>query len=170
LPADPLSTPECPSAGEPDRAAAERRALLRALRRVGRALDILSRRIDRTAGLTLPQYIVLSAVRDLGDGTSRAIADEAELSPATVVGILDKLEAKGLVARARSLSDRRSVHSRLTAEGAAMLARVTFPLGSDFDARFTALPPESRARMVAALDDLAALAGPEVSPGDEGRG
>lgn len=148
--------------------AAERRALLKALRRLGRALDILSRRIDRSAGLTLPQYIVLAAVRDLRDGTSRAIAAEADLSPATVVGILDKLEAKGLVARARSPHDRRTVNTSLTAAGAAMLERVIAPLGPGFDARFTALPSDSRARMIAALDDLAALAAPDAEAAPEG--
>jgi DNA-binding MarR family transcriptional regulator len=139
----------------------ERRTLLKAIRRLARALDIQSRRIDREAGLTLPQYIVLSAVRDIGDGTSREIARDSELSPATVVGILDKLEAKGLILRARSTVDRRSVHSRLTEAGTATLARVPFSLGSGFDAAFAALPEAARFRMIAALQDLAALAAPD---------
>ncbi len=141
--------------------ASERRALLKAIRRLARAVDIQSRRIDRELGLTLPQYIVLSAVRDLGNGTSREIAAASDASPATVVGILDKLEAKGLVERARSTTDRRSVHTRLTAAGEATLARIPFPLGPGFESAFAALPTETRARTIAALNDLAALAAPE---------
>jgi DNA-binding MarR family transcriptional regulator len=139
---------------------AERRALLKAVRRLARALDIQSRRIDRAAGLTLPQYVVLSAVRELGNGTSGVIAREADLSPATVVGILDKLEAKGLIARARSTVDRRSVHSRLTDAGCAMLARVPFPLGPEIEAAFAAMPPAERSRTIAAVRELARLAAP----------
>jgi DNA-binding MarR family transcriptional regulator len=146
----------------------ERRALLKAIRRLARAVDIQSRRIDRELGLTLPQYIVLSAVSDLGNGTSREIAAASDASPATVVGILDKLEAKGLVERARSTTDRRSVHTRLTETGAATLARIPFPLGPNFEAAFAALGAETRARTIAALNDLAAIAAPEDGALEEG--
>jgi DNA-binding MarR family transcriptional regulator len=146
----------------------ERRQLLKAIRRLARAVDLQSRRIDRELGLTLPQYIVLTAVQDLGNGTSREIAAAADLSPATVVGILDKLEAKGLVERERSTTDRRSVHTRLTAGGAATLARIPFPLGPDFEGAFAALPPEARARTIGALEDLASLASVAEGGLDEG--
>ena len=56
----------------------ESRQLLKAIRRLARAVDIQSRRIDRELGLTLPQYIVLAAVGDLGNGTSREIAAAAD--------------------------------------------------------------------------------------------
>jgi DNA-binding MarR family transcriptional regulator len=155
----PLPARDAPAAAA---SVAERRALLKAIRRLARALDIQSRRIDRAAGLTLPQYVVLAAVRDLGNPTSRDIAREADLSPATVVGILDKLAAKGLIERARSTTDRRSVHTRPTAAGAAILARIPFPLGPGLEEGFAALPAASRARTLAALDRLAALAAPEL--------
>ena len=41
------------------------------------------------------------------------------MSAPTVVGVLDKLEAKGMVERYRSTRDRRVVHSRLTDLGRA---------------------------------------------------
>ncbi len=138
----------------------ERRALLKAIRRLSRAIDIQSRRIDRELGLTLPQYIVLTAVHDLRNGTSREIAAAADASPATVVGILDKLETKGLVVRARSTTDRRSVHTRLTEKGAITLARTPFPLGPDFEIAFAALSADARSRTIGALNELAALAAP----------
>jgi DNA-binding MarR family transcriptional regulator len=141
--------------------ATERRALLMAIRRLARVLDLQSRRIDRELGLTLPQYVVLSAVRDLRNGTGREIAAAADVTPATIVGILDKLESKGLIERTRSTTDRRSVHTRLTAAGAGTLARIPFPLGSAFEAAFSALEPETRARTIRALNDLAELAAAE---------
>jgi DNA-binding MarR family transcriptional regulator len=140
----------------------ESRQLLKAIRRLARAVDIQSRRIDRELGLTLPQYIVLAAVGDLRNGTSREIAAAADLSPATVTGILDKLEAKGLIERSRSRIDRRSVHTRLTDAGSGTLARLPFPLGADFELAFAALPAERRAQMIAALNLLADLAAPPI--------
>lgn len=140
----------------------ESRQILKAIRRLARALDIQSRRIDRELGLTLPQYIVLAAVGDLGNGTSREIAAAADLSPATVTGILDKLEAKGLIERSRSRIDRRSVHTRLTEAGSGTLARLPVPLGAEFDVAFAALPAERRAQMIEALNLLADLAAPPI--------
>src|SRR5690554_4985244 len=92
-------------------------ALFRSIRRIARAIEIQSRLIDREVGLTLPQLVVLLCVHRLGEVTSRAISREAELSPATVVGILDNLELKGLITRYRSGIDRRIVHTRLTEKG-----------------------------------------------------
>lgn len=146
----------------------ETRALLKAIRRLARALDIQSRRIDREAGLTLPQLIVLGCVRDMGEVSSRAISAEADLSPPTVVGVLDKLEAKGLIERYRSTRDRRVVHGRVTALGLAALERAADPLGPRFAAAFGALPAAERAAMRAALDRLAAMAAPEEAARPDG--
>lgn len=139
-------------------------AFLRALRRLARMLDLQSGRINRESGLTLPQLIVLTCIRDLaqadgGQATGRGIALAADLSPPTVVGILDKLEAKGLIARHRCAEDRRSVHARLTPRGAEFLAAAPAPMGDAFAAGLAALPAPERSRMLADLERLAALAG-----------
>ena len=60
----------------------EFQAVLKAIRRLARAVDLNSRRIDRQVGLTLPQLVVLRCVRELGEVTSRAISAQADLSPA----------------------------------------------------------------------------------------
>ncbi len=133
--------------------------LLKHIRRLVRALDIHSRRIDRQVGLTLPQLMVLAALGRMGEVTSRALAAEADLSPPTVVGILDKLEGKGLIHRYRSERDRRVVHARLTAAGLAALARAPDPLGEGLGGAFRALPGEERRAVIRALGLLSALAG-----------
>ena len=146
---------------------ADRLRMLRAIRRLARALDIQSRRIDRAVGLTLPQFVVLTSVGELGEGTSRAIAAAADLSPPTVAGVLDKLEAKGLIERTRSRVDRRAVHTRLSERGREALARAPDPFGADFSAAFDALPPALRGETLAALDRVAELAGPQGAPEGE---
>jgi DNA-binding MarR family transcriptional regulator len=45
------------------------------------------------------------------------LAEEAGVSPATVTGMLDNLEKRGLLVRVRSTEDRRAVVIRLTDEG-----------------------------------------------------
>lgn len=142
----------------------ELRELLRAIRRIAQALDIHSRRIDREVGLTLPQLVVLTTVRELGEVTSRAISREAQLSPPTVVGILDKLEAKELVERYRSTLDRRVVHTRLTRRGAAVLDSAPAPLGPSLEAAFATLPPRERRDILASFDRVAELATADLSP------
>lgn len=137
---------------------AELRALLKSIRRIVRGLDVQSRRIDREVGLTLPQLVVLQSVDSLGEVASRVVSENADLSPPTVVGILDKLETKGLVDRYRSTRDRRVVHARLTAKGAEALARAPSPLGPGFDRGFLALDPAERARTLAVMARIARLA------------
>lgn len=132
----------------------EIRTLLKSIRRIARALDIHSRRIDREVGLTLPQLIVLHCVRDLGEVTSRTVSEEADLSPATVVGILDKLEEKRLVERYRSVVDRRVVHTRLTPAGAALLSQAPAPLGEAFAHSFLDLPPRRRGEILDAFREI----------------
>jgi DNA-binding MarR family transcriptional regulator len=133
------------------------RTLLKAARSVARAFDIQSRRIDREIGLTIPQFVVLACIGDLGEVTSRAISIEAGLSPPTVVGILDKLAAKGLIERYRSVKDRRIVHARVTRAGALALDSAPRMLGERFRERLAALPAEKRDSFMQALTDLASL-------------
>lgn len=135
----------------------ELNALLKSIRRLARTIDITSRKLDRQFGLTLPQLIVLHCIRDLGEVTSRAISSEADLSAPTVVGILDKLEAKGLIERYRSLRDRRIVHTRLTSAGNDVLDQAPSPLGDEFADAFSKLDPESRRQTVAAMARVADL-------------
>lgn len=146
--------------------AEELRQLVRSARRLARVLDIQSRRIDREVGLTLPQLIVLQCVQDLGEVTSRTVSAAAGMSPPQVVGILDKLEAKGLICRYRSTSDRRVVHTGLTDKASRLLAAAPSPLGDRFTARFQVLPAERRAAILAGLAQLSDLAEETVEPGD----
>lgn len=141
---------------------AQLRSLLKAIRRIARAVDVHSRQIDRQVGLTLPQLVVLRIVRDLGEVTARAVSEEAELSPATVVGIMDNLETKGLVERYRSQTDRRIVHTRLTEKGIAILAAAPPPLGRKFERSFMRLDAQQRLALLGAISLIADFASASV--------
>lgn len=128
-------------------ASAGTRRLFKAIRRIARANDLHSRVLAKATGLTMPQLVVLMGVHEMGEVTTAALSAHAELSPATVVTILDNLEERGLVERYRSTLDRRIVHTRLTAAGLALLRRAPDPLDAGFLARFAAIP-EARQRQI----------------------
>ncbi len=67
--------------------------------------------------LTYPQYIVMLALWQDGDGTTRHIADRLHLAPNAITPLIDRLEVAGLVRRERDTRDRRVVHVRLTDKG-----------------------------------------------------
>lgn len=139
--------------------------VLAAIRRIVHAVDRHSKTVEKATGLTLPQLVVLAAVRAQGQVTSARLSAAVSLSPPTVTLILDRLESRGLIERYRNLEDRRIVHSRLTAAGAEVLARSPRFLHERFVQRFADLPAARQAAMIATLDEVAELMGaPEVPP------
>ena len=133
----------------------ETRILLKAIRRILRANDIQSRAIARTIGLTVPQLVILTAVAELGEVTTRSLAEHADLSPATVVTVLDNLERREIVERYRSRLDRRIVYTRLTPKGHDMVTRAPGVFGTAFARRFAAMPAARRRAFLANLSLLA---------------
>jgi MarR family transcriptional regulator, organic hydroperoxide resistance regulator len=92
------------------------------LRRVFQAINGYSKNAERTTGLTGPQ---LWAMKLLASSSSIKVSELARrmfLHPATVVGIIDRLEIKDLVTRTRSKEDRRVVHIELTGLGQELIA------------------------------------------------
>lgn len=153
----------------PDDPAAQTARLLIALRAISHELEVQSHRSDREIGLTLPQLLVLSHIRDFSAAadadepapghalTGRGIAKAMALSAPTVVGILDNLEARGMIQRQRSVRDRRNIVTRLTPRAHQVLTDAPPLLGSDFARRFAAMAPDDRAATIHAVDRVAAL-------------
>lgn len=135
------------------------REVLTALRRIIRATDLHSKQLAREVGLTTPQVVVLQAIRDLGEVTSGQLSRRVSLSQGTVTTILDRLENRGLVERYRSAADRRVVHSRLTRRGRAVLRRAPPLLHERFIEAFQRLSPVRQSRILATLDEVAAMMG-----------
>ena len=74
-------------------------------------------------GITYPQYLVLNALRDAETLTIGGLASRLSLEPSTITPLVKRLEAAGLVARARSPHDEREVRVSLTDEGAEVVGR-----------------------------------------------
>lgn len=74
--------------------------------------------------LNFSQYITL---KKLAEGTASAtdLARAAQLHPGAMTRLLDKLEARGLVARVADPADRRALHVDLTEAGRAQWAQIS---------------------------------------------
>lgn len=147
-----------------------------ALRRILRATELYGRDLARAAGLTAVQVRVLQVIAETGRTTPTAIANRMGVSQATVSALIDRLEAKGLVRRTRSDTDRRQTNLTLTDEGTEALSRAPDALQQRYVKRFEALPDWEQSMIVAALERVSALldadqmdASPVLDPGEIGR-
>ena len=77
-------------------------------------------------GLTTTQLGVLEALLHKGPLTHRELGRKVLTSAGNMTDVVDKLEARGLVARVRDTADRRQVRVELTDAGRIMIERV-FP-------------------------------------------
>lgn len=93
----------------------------RILSAVGQSVEL---RLCGPGSPTYPQWVPLHKLH-MGTVTTVAeLARECELDTGAMTRLLDRLEAKGLCRRVRSVSDRRVVHIELTDEGRAAAREV----------------------------------------------
>ncbi len=131
--------------------------ILVSIRRITRAIDIQSKRLVKSSGLTAPQLLIMQVLRKQGQITPSAIAREVALSQATVTTILDRLEKAGYTRRDRSEEDKRSVHACLTLEGIEKVEQAPELLQSGFLREFRQLEKWERTQLVASLQRVAAM-------------
>ncbi len=141
-------------------------AVLAALRRIARALDLHSRYLAQHHGLTGPQLLVLRELHREQNGTVGRLAEAISVSQATLTGIIDRLERKGLVQRRRDKTDKRRVMVRVTAAGKRVLQSPPSLLHNSFVEKFTRLAPEEQVKIVASLERLVEMMEPEATSGE----
>ncbi|RMF44469.1 MAG: MarR family transcriptional regulator [Planctomycetota bacterium] len=106
----------------------EQEAMLNLLRTADRFSNRFGK-FFRQFGLTSSQYNILRILR--GEGAplpSLEIAQRMIQAVPAITGLIDRLEAAGLVQRQRSTSDRRVVFVRITPQGRSLLRRIDGPL------------------------------------------
>ena len=131
--------------------------VLIALRRIIRATDLQSKRVSKSCGLTIPQVMVLRAIKNLGDVTVRRLSVDVSLSQATVTTILNRLEDRQLVERVRSASDRRIVNARLTKQGIEVLETAPPLLHEAFIDRLESLESWEQTQILSSLQRVASM-------------
>lgn len=158
-PASPAGAPRIDDIIERNRRGGMRYDLevLQALRRIIRATDIYSRRLRVTHDLTAPQLICLLAVVDDEPLTATLLAERIHVGPSTVVGILDRLEAKKLIKRKRSEKDRRVIHVSATPQARRLARHAPSPLQDNLARELERLPVPEQKSIAGALERLVEL-------------
>ncbi len=97
--------------------------ILTELRKIIRALNLESKRIQKVSGISIPQFLCLRYLSKLPDftATTKSISEALTLNPSTISGIISRLEKKGFVARLPKRNDKRMTFISLTAEGARLI-------------------------------------------------
>ena len=92
------------------------------IRRVFQVVNEQSKRAEKDTGITGPQLWAIKTIGEFAPIKGAELARRMYLHPTTIVGILDRLEARDLVVKTRSKVDRRVVEVELTEQGKALVA------------------------------------------------
>ena len=134
------------------------------LRRVFQVVNGQSKKAERETGLTGPQLWAIKIISQGSPIMVSEIARQMYLHPATVVGILDRLEKQDLVTRVRSNEDRRVVRVEMTARGEALVKKAPEVAQGLLVAGLEKLPLKRLKNIAEGLDQLVALLGAQGIP------
>jgi len=131
--------------------------VLVAIRRIIRAIDLQSRKLVQSHGLTGPQVLVLKEIGRNHPMTAGELASRVSLSQATITDILKRLEKRGLLVRERTEQDKRRITIRLTSIGKSLEVQSLPLLQDQFEQRFVSLADWEQSQLLASLQRLAAM-------------
>jgi DNA-binding MarR family transcriptional regulator len=127
------------------------------MRRIIRSVDLYSKELTAKARITSPQLVCLLTLVEKGPMTATTISREVFLSPSTIVGILDRLEEKGLVKRERGSKDRRVVTVSATEQGRRLAECAPSPLQEKLTDALSALPQGEQIEIAKSLERIVNL-------------
>jgi MarR family transcriptional regulator, organic hydroperoxide resistance regulator len=112
----------------------------------------------RTHDLSAAQYNVLRVLRGAGDAgiTCGNLGSRLIRHDPDITRLLDRLERRGLIERAREVEDRRIVRTRIGAEGLALLATLDEPVDRLHEQQFGHLSEARLAELRAMLEEAQA--------------
>ncbi len=124
------------------------------LRRITRKLSAHAHSIVVEFDLTPPQFHALLFCRRKDNPSMKNLCQHLYLTSATVTGIVDRLEEKGLVSRVRDLVDRRSVKVQVTDAGEELLKKVLVTRQEVLAECLAGFDSEEQAQLVSLLERL----------------
>lgn len=133
--------------------------ILSGLRKIIRALNLESKRIQKEFGISIPQLLCLQYLKKAEKycATSKEVAQALNLNPSTITGIISRLEKKGLVARLPNQGDKRVVLVSLTTSGLALLDSAPKLFHQTLDERLATLSQADLDTVKRSLDLLTRL-------------
>jgi DNA-binding MarR family transcriptional regulator len=138
-------------------------SVLSLLRKITSTISRHSHRLTVRTGLTVPQLLCLRYIHRHGFLTPGSLAAYLFVSKATVTGILDRLEARGLVRRERNDPDRRKICVELTPEGENLAKDAVWPLQEYFASNLANLSEKECEEIRRTLSLIAEMMEPTAS-------
>lgn len=108
-------------------------AVKEALRDLGTQLSLLNRRVGTQVEVKDVDWSCLEIISRTGPLSPTALARAAGLHPATITGILDRLERAGWIVRDRDPADRRGVTVQARRERSAEVFRLYAGMNTSMD-------------------------------------
>jgi MarR family transcriptional regulator, 2-MHQ and catechol-resistance regulon repressor len=105
--------------------------VLRELVRAVQTFERYSAAHVETLGFTAPQFDIISTLGNTAGMTFKELGEKTLITKGTLTGVVDRLEAKGLVKRFSDAQDARKTILRLTAKGNQEFIRV-FPIHLEY--------------------------------------
>ena len=93
------------------------------VRKIVRAVNLESIRIEKNFGISIPQLLTLKYLNESPEyrSTMRNLREVLSLNASTVTGIISRLESKGYIARLPDPKDKRSTPIILTSKGSSLV-------------------------------------------------
>ncbi len=131
--------------------------ILTAIRRILRRVEIGSAELEISHGITIPQLICLRTIIERERCTQVDLSRAVHLGASTLVGVIDRLEAKGLVRRTRDRVDRRRVFLTATPAGRRKSSTSPEPMQDRLVSGIGALPRTRQEAIATAIEQLVDL-------------
>jgi DNA-binding MarR family transcriptional regulator len=126
------------------------------IRRIVRSINIESKKIQRSYGVSVPQVLCLNFIKDQPNFQSnqKEIKNYLNLNASTVTGIVNRLERNGYVARLPKSGDKRVSNITLTVEGQKLLNNLPPLLQEELLSKLMNLPASEVMQIEDTLDKL----------------
>ena len=123
--------------------------ILTKIRKIIRSVNLESKRIQKEYGISIPQLLCLSFLRQQLNyqASHKQIKDFLQLNASTVTGIIRRLETKGFIARLPKMQDKRVGMVTLTAAGMHLLEKTPEPLHKQLSIRLKNLSEEELSQL-----------------------
>ena len=135
-------------------AAGSRTHLWLVLMKAYRSLMRHAQRSSAAHGMGLSDFCILEALLHQPRMLINEIGRRIELTSGSVTSAIDRLEARGLVARSSHAADRRAKKVTLTRSGRALITRIFDQHQADLDDVIDGLTRADRRKLVALLEKL----------------
>jgi DNA-binding MarR family transcriptional regulator len=134
------------------------------IRRVFQVVHEQSKKAKRKTGITGPQLWAIKLIKEMSPVRVSDLARRMYIHPATVVGILDRLESNGFVVRKRSQEDKRVVTVELTGKGKKLVVDAPQIAQGLLVAGLERLTLKKLKTISGALDELVVILGAQELP------